>query len=364
MAESTPKISVIIVTYNHEHYIGDCIDSILAQTLDPFEIIICDDHSTDKTWQIVKKYLNNYPDRIKAFRQKKNVGGVENSQLGRRVYSGDYVSVIEGDDIWFPSKLEAEWTALQKNPVARIAYSGVLLIDENGKHINSWTRDDNRYPEHDVFIEVYSKKFFSKTRSLFRNQLMYREVLDKEGYCDETLDSYWDWDMKIRMTYRYKVAYSGQHVVAYRIHSTGFSQSDPAKHLKAFIQIYEKHLPLLDNKTLMESFFVKYHMETVISERYINLYGPDHSSYYSPLSVYRRNQSLFNKIYKIKLVKKKFTRLLSNFIVESIKYDMIQGYTNEALKTWFFFFINNLTNPLSYQLLKNILLPMEKKKWN
>ena len=129
--DSLPKISVFIITYNFAKYLRECIESVLAQTLRPFEIIICDDHSTDDSWAIISEYARRHTELIKAYRQKKNIGPARNGNFGRKIAKGDLFAGIDGDDRWLPRKLEMEWKALQRHPDARIAYSNVYNIEWN-----------------------------------------------------------------------------------------------------------------------------------------------------------------------------------------------------------------------------------------
>ena len=170
-----PKISVIIYIYNHERYLKDCIESILSQTLPPFEIVICDDHSTDDTWSIISHYEHEFPKVIKAYRHSKNMGMHYNANFGLKTAKGDLITSLGGDDRWLPQKLELEWKALQKHPDAKIAYSNVYTIDAHGRRTGIWYNGKGSVPPSgDVFVEVFSKNFFPNNRSVFRNQLMCR----------------------------------------------------------------------------------------------------------------------------------------------------------------------------------------------
>jgi glycosyltransferase involved in cell wall biosynthesis len=357
--KTKPKISVVILSYNFEKYLPECIDSILTQTLQPYEIIICDDHSMDGSWDIVQSYQKTHPEIIRSYRHKKNMGPFANGTFCGKLYTGDLICLMDGDDRWLPEKLEKEWNALENNPGAQIAYSNVNLIDENGKYIKSWYEGKGRTPPSgDLLIDVFSKCFFPNTKSLFRNELVTHHAFQKEGHCDENLESYWDWERKIRYAARFPIAYSGETLVEYRKHDASFSKNFPDKHFKAFVQVYEKHLPLLKSKTFSESIYVKANLETYIAKSQQNLFKTENVNYYSPRNVYRRNQSSLKKISNKsdRAVKKELSQLLSKFISKSIKYDMRQGNRNEALKSWFLFFMNNIKNSLSYRLLIKIIV--------
>lgn len=241
-----PGISVIIYVYNHEKYISECIDSILQQTLQPAEIVICDDHSTDKSWQIIKDYENKHADLIKAFRHKKNMGMQYNANFGVCVSNEELFSSLGGDDYWLPEKLQKEWEKLKDNPSAKIAYSNVITVDAQGKKTEVWYHGKGEQPPSgDVFIPVFSKRFFNGNRNIFRNQLMYRFAFDEVGGYDENIPVHVDWDLKIRLTAKYKVVYSGAKTVVYRIHSDGVHNSMRDKLYDSALTIIKKNKHLL-----------------------------------------------------------------------------------------------------------------------
>ena len=118
-----PRISVVVYSYNFEKYIADCLDSMVAQTLQPFEIIVCDDCSTDSSWQIIQTYKDRYPSLFRIFRHEKNLGHLENGAFGKDQIRGDVCSFMDGDDRWLPTKLEREWEALVKDRDAKFIQS-------------------------------------------------------------------------------------------------------------------------------------------------------------------------------------------------------------------------------------------------
>lgn len=107
LPEMMPVISIVVLTYNHEEYIRKCIDSILAQkTTFPYEIVIADDCSTDRTVEIVREF---YSDKIKLITREKNVGICRNIYEAYREIKGKYIFDCSGDD-YLPSDM-----ALQKH---------------------------------------------------------------------------------------------------------------------------------------------------------------------------------------------------------------------------------------------------------
>ena len=122
-ARSTnPSISVIISLYNYERYIGECLDSILAQTFQDFEVIVADDCSTDSSCAIVESYMPKFGGRLKLVHTETNSGGGgEPRNLGFSLSRGEYVFFMDADDVFTPTALEELYT-LAKNYNADVVY--------------------------------------------------------------------------------------------------------------------------------------------------------------------------------------------------------------------------------------------------
>jgi len=113
-------IAICIVTYNHEQYIAQALDSVLAQKTEvPVKIFIGEDGSTDNTLNICKEYKIKYPDRIELLERKQNLGLVKNtldifSRIRRDGYK--YIAMLDGDDYWIDeNKLQKQYEYLEKN---------------------------------------------------------------------------------------------------------------------------------------------------------------------------------------------------------------------------------------------------------
>ncbi|NJN09777.1 MAG: glycosyltransferase [Richelia sp. RM2_1_2] len=185
----TDKISVIIPVYNGENTIKETIESVLNQTFTNFELIIINANSTDKTLSIISQLKD---ERIKVFfYPKANVAVNRNRGINHAI--GNYITFLDADDLWTTDKLAAQYTALQSNSQAGVAYSWTNCIDENSKflrktsHVN-WNGD------------VYANFLLDDFIGNGSNVMIRREVLMKVNGFDEILTNAQDTDMWLKLS--------------------------------------------------------------------------------------------------------------------------------------------------------------------
>jgi glycosyltransferase involved in cell wall biosynthesis len=133
LGKNYKKISVIIPNYNYEKYLRERIESVLSQTYPVFEIIILDDHSTDNSLEIINKYVNKFPLRIKSVNNEKNSGNVfEQWAKGIEIAKGDYIWIAEADDLSEPIFLEAIMKRMSLDENIVMGYTQSKTMDEKG----------------------------------------------------------------------------------------------------------------------------------------------------------------------------------------------------------------------------------------
>src|SRR5436190_19138080 len=128
----TPLVSVIIPSYNHEKFVKECIESVLNQTFQDFEIIITDDSSTDRTVEIIKSFKDP---RIKLFVHSQNRGACVATNNCIRHSKGRYIAMLSSDDAWYPEKLTIQVRYMEDHPNIAAVFGKVDWIDENGNFI-------------------------------------------------------------------------------------------------------------------------------------------------------------------------------------------------------------------------------------
>lgn len=135
------KLSICMITYNHEQYISDAIEGVLLQQVDfDYELVISDDVSMDNTLNIINKYKLLHPDKIRVLPNKKNVGMMSNFISTLKSCSGKYIALCEGDDYWTDSlKLQKQVNFLDSKTDFSICFHKVETIKfESGISLGSW----------------------------------------------------------------------------------------------------------------------------------------------------------------------------------------------------------------------------------
>lgn len=232
------KLSVIITSYNQKEDLEQALKSVRAQTLSPHEILVCDDASTDDSRDLIFEYASLYPDQVKPVLHETNVGISRNRNDGLGHVTGDYVTWLDGDDVFKPTKLEQEMRLLRENPEARWAYSQVEVV-----HVDEGRR-------HDRYAELHHGDVFGKVVFMLgqapRNPLVSCEALEAVGQFDTSLELYEDFDLMLRLAKRFHCASSRIHGMQYRVHSGGIHQSDYGRHFVNIQRLYQNLITLLE----------------------------------------------------------------------------------------------------------------------
>ena len=121
-------VSIITPSFNSGRFIQECIDSVLSQTYDNWELLIVDDYSTDNSLQIIKKYNDK---RIQLIELDGNVGAAEARNVAIRQAKGKYIAFLDSDDLWEPQKLEKQISFMEKEDIA-FSFSTYQPMSEDG----------------------------------------------------------------------------------------------------------------------------------------------------------------------------------------------------------------------------------------
>ena len=214
-----PKVSVVMAVLNGERFIGEAIDSVVAQTYKKCELVVVDDGSTDGTRACVDRYRDRIDIRYVRHPSPKGIATSMND--GVRNATGEMISFLDHDDSWFPSFVETQVRHLLRHPDVGMVHSDFQTIDTEGNVIEESVAAcrGRRRPSGHVFLQLFMDSFIVGNSVLIR-----RECFDRLGYFDESL-RWGDYHMWLRIARHYKVDYVDQVLTRYRQHPTQSTRS-------------------------------------------------------------------------------------------------------------------------------------------
>lgn len=211
----TPKVSVCMISYRHEAFIAQAIESILAQQCDfEIELVIGDDCSPDGTGAICDEYARRDP-RVRLLPRDRNLGVMANFSRTLQACSGEYVAVCEGDDYWIdPLKLQKQVAFLDAHPDYAAATHQALVVRDGEP--SRLFRD--QVPATLGTRELIGGRLFHTASVLFR-----RPIVDTFAAAPTVLSC--DRLLNFCMSFAGKVHYSEEPMCAYRLHGAGMSST-------------------------------------------------------------------------------------------------------------------------------------------
>ncbi len=211
----SPTVSVVICAYNAAPYIAETLDSLFAQSFSDFEVILINDGSTDETATVIKPYLH----RI-IYHEQPNQGPAAARNAALRLARGQYISILDSDDLWLPQYLEKMVGFLQSHPEFELYYPNAVYFGDS--HLNG-KRFQAIYPSSQPFT---LEKFLTKECSVFGLVTFRREVLEQVGVYDEELRGVEDFDLWLRMLqHGIRFSFTNEVLVKYRRHHVSLSSS-------------------------------------------------------------------------------------------------------------------------------------------
>jgi len=259
---TTPLVDVFMPTYNHEPYLAQAIESVLAQKTDfAYRLNIADDCSTDGAQALIKKYADQYADRIRAVLSPHHVGILHQDRLSVRVLqscTGKYLAVLEGDDYWTdPDKLQKQVDFLENHKDFAICFHDVKTVNEKGEELP----DPSFVPQ--------QKRIFTIEDLLAGNFMHACTVMFRGGLVKEFPAWYMtlrigDWPLHVMHAQHGKIGYLDEVMAVYRVHERSLWSSrdrldqitetmEALDHLDAYLGFrYRKNIKASRSRRLLE----------------------------------------------------------------------------------------------------------------
>ncbi|MCT2562310.1 glycosyltransferase family 2 protein [Chryseobacterium herbae] len=217
-----PLVSLIIITMNHEKFIEQACMSAISQTYPNYEIILLDNASKDKTFENAEGLLSQFGQRYQMIRNTESFGVAKNINIAVSKASGEFISLLSGDDWYTEDSLAEKVAYIQENPVDFILSDGYKYYQAEDKTTDAYTPKEKKQ-----VIDSLSNFFHenvSENRTSNVGTFVKTELLVKYPF-DESINTE-DWDMNLRLTSKeYKIGFIDKKLFYYRILSTSLSRN-------------------------------------------------------------------------------------------------------------------------------------------
>lgn len=227
-------VSIVVPTYNQRKYLKDCVMSILNQDYDNYEILICDDGSTDQTPKLIKHLQKRFPSKIKYFKLKHTGSPAIPRNVGMKNAKGYYIAFLDSDDIMNKLRIGKQVKLLEANHKIDIICSNALMFNDDSKETKPYFNDLK-----EGFISL--KQLFDRNLVIQSTVLMKKEVMDIVGYYYERKKFYHeDYEYLLRALYlNQKIYYLAEPLTKYRINPLGISCTlSPIRDIKKSIKTF------------------------------------------------------------------------------------------------------------------------------
>ncbi|MDD5097241.1 MAG: glycosyltransferase [Candidatus Omnitrophica bacterium] len=233
---SNPKVSVIIPVFNGERFIKESLESAINQSYKNLEIIVVDDGSTDGTAKVIATMADN---RIKYLHtQNRGVSTARN--YGIKNSDGEYIALLDYDDLWLSGKIEEQVKQAEKYPDAGLFYCRFYIIDGQGGIIG----ESNAQSSKDILKDLL---LIGNIIGPPSSTLIRKKTFDEIGVFDTELSTSADWDLWIRITYKSNAVLLPDYLLKYRMHGKNMHSNITAQENDS-IKILNKFFSSLPKK--------------------------------------------------------------------------------------------------------------------
>lgn len=212
-------MSILLTCFNHVRYLPACVDGVRNQTFQDYEVIVLDDGSMDGSREWITENLAPAPGWKVVFNEK-NLGTYATLNVGLQDAQGDFIAVLNDDDLWAPTKLERQLELFERSSKTGLVHTDGWFIDGQGERQEGsplgfeFPRTENG----DVLLALmYANKIIASAA------LVKRECFDRLGHFNEAYFGSGDWEMWYRIAEAYEVGYVNEPLTFYRVHGANAS---------------------------------------------------------------------------------------------------------------------------------------------
>jgi glycosyltransferase involved in cell wall biosynthesis len=238
---AAPLVSVITPSYKHALYLPEYFEGLLAQTYRNIELILIDDCSPDNSWQIIQDYkpkLEAFLSRVIVERNEQNQGFFRTLRRAQSYVTGDFYSILESDDYFYPSKVDENVSYLQAHPDAGAVHSDTdhFYVTENHLHQRYWHSRGRSIAQGDIFHDLLQDNYILTCSFCCRTNLV-QQFADFDGY-ESTGYKMADYPLFLDISRHTRIGYIDKALACYRVLENSASHSSDSLKLLGFQRSY------------------------------------------------------------------------------------------------------------------------------
>lgn len=239
--QNFPLVSVICLSYNHQDYVVEALNSVINQTYTNIELLIADDCSSDNSVGVIQDWLKNHPN-VYFLANEKNLGNTKTfNQLAKKA-KGAFIIDLAADDLLLPNCIEKQIVTFQNSKYKNlgIVYGNLIEINEKGDFIKNYYTEEDKPESGDIYKMVVGRV----TKICSVSSMIKKTVLEKLEYYDEDL-AYEDLDLWLRASRVYDFEYIPEYLVKKRELSTSLSTFFTQRNSKKTKLLHQSSLTIL-----------------------------------------------------------------------------------------------------------------------
>lgn len=222
--DTKPAVSIIMTVFNQERFVASAIESVLKQSFHDWELIVCDDGSSDGSYGVIERYRNIYPQKIKILRNEINLGVGKARNMALNSSSGDFVAFLDSDDWWESDKIEKQLARLEGPGKIGCVFTMTNVVKDG------YTAEKDR-----LIVEAHLNKLCNIDKSIkerlikennicFSSLMITRKAIETVGGFDENLSfQVEDWLLLLKTAYLFRFNYIPEKLTNYRLHKDSYT---------------------------------------------------------------------------------------------------------------------------------------------
>lgn len=239
-----PAITVVLPTFNGAVYVGESVESVLSQDGVDFELIVCDDGSSDETWEILQQYAGP---RCRLLRNETNIGLFPTLNRLMAEARGDWVHLWSQDDRMLPGCLLRTTEFARSHPEVAMIYSRMRFIDDRGQVV-SHGKDDSTPEVVSPLLAARIMYYYGSIAGNIANVSLRRDVATELGGFREDMKVSGDYELWVRLSEAHSIGFQSEPLIELRVHGEQFSKQplSGAQFIKENREIKNRLLSRLD----------------------------------------------------------------------------------------------------------------------